>query len=104
MTRTGFMRAGFMRAGLTQVVCAAAMLAAGPALAQSDMPAVNGHKMHHMAKTGHHGMKAQKTAVSGDAAVNHLNDQSLKAAQQGQAFGAGAPMAPPPANGGAAKM
>jgi hypothetical protein len=99
MTRTSFMRASFM-----QVVCAAAMLAAGPALAQSDMPAMSGHKMHHMAKTGHHGMKAQKTAVYGDAAVNHLNDQSLKAAQQGQAFDAGAPVAPAAAKGGAAKM
>jgi hypothetical protein len=95
---------------LLHAICAAAMLAAAPAIAQTDTaPASTGagnsvkapvadnsstgsassgamstHSHHsHMGKMMH-----GKGDASQDAAVNQLNDQSYQAAQRGQAFGA----------------
>jgi len=98
---------------LLQAICAAAMLAAAPAIAQTDTaPALTGAgnsvnapaadnsstgngssgamstHAHHSAMMGHTGkMMHGKGDASQDAAVNQLNDQSYQAAQRGQAFG-----------------
>jgi len=100
-------------ARLLQAVCTVAMLAAAPAIAQTDTapastgagnsvnaPAadnsstgngssgmMNTHS-HHGAMAGHSGkMMHGKGDSSQDAAVNQLNDQSYQAAQRGQSFG-----------------
>ena len=102
------------KARLFQAVCVAAMLAAAPAIAQTDtQPAdtgannsVNAPEAPNAGSTGgsaptpagkmgtdtmphHHravGAMHAKTEVSQDAAVDHLNDQSYQAAQRGEAF------------------
>jgi hypothetical protein len=101
---------------LLEVVCAAAMLAAVPALAQTNTPpagtppdagntgsaapasndgmgappAEGSHARHHSARAHKGGgMHAQKGAASQDATVDQLNDQSYAAAQKGQTFGGG---------------
>jgi hypothetical protein len=99
-------------ARLLQAVCTVAMLAAAPAIAQTDTaPASTGAgnsvnapaadntstgasgamstPSHHSAMAGHSSkMMHGKSDSSQDAAVNQLNDQSYQAAQRGQAFGA----------------
>ncbi len=93
---------------LLQAICTVAMLAAAPAIAQTDTaPASTGAgnsvnaptgsgssgtmatHSHHSAMAGHSGkMMHGRSDASQDAAVNQLNDQSYQAAQRGQAFGA----------------
>jgi hypothetical protein len=101
-------------ARLLQAVCTVAMLAAAPAIAQTDTaPASTGAgnsvnapaadnastgngssgtmstHPHGSAMAGHSTkMMHGKSSSSQDAAVNQLNDQSYQAAQRGQAFGA----------------
>jgi hypothetical protein len=98
---------------LLRAICTVAMLAAAPAIAQTDTaPASTGagnsvnapaaddtstgsgssgamtSHSHHSAMAGHSGkMMHGKSGASQDAAVNQLNDQSYQAAQRGQAFG-----------------
>lgn len=99
-------------ARLLQAVCTVAMLAAAPAIAQTDtapastgtgnsvnapaadnMPTGSGSSgtmsthSHHSAMAGHSSKMHGKSDASQDAAVNQLNDQSYQAAQRGQAFG-----------------
>ena len=100
-------------ARLLQAICTVAMLAAAPAIAQTDTaPASTGTgnsvnapaadntstgsgssgtmstHSHHSAMAGHSSkMMHGKSDASQDAAVNQLNDQSYQAAQRGQAFG-----------------
>jgi hypothetical protein len=84
-------------ARLLQAVCTVAMLAAAPAIAQTDTaPASTGAgssgtmstHSHRSAMAGHSTkMMHGKSDSSQDAAVNQLNDQSYQAAQRGQAFG-----------------
>ena len=96
------------RAGLLQAIGAVALLAAAPAFAQSNtQPAdtgpgnsvvnptanepggmapsgMSGHNTRH--STMGNGMHATRTDTSQNEAVDQLNDQSLRAARQGQAF------------------
>jgi hypothetical protein len=104
------------KATLGQAVCAAAMLAATPVLAQSNNPqgtsapsgaqtstaahdSMSGSHMtghtHHSAMGEHHA-RSHAAADSQDSAVDRLNDQSYQAAQKGEAFDAATPAAPAP--------
>jgi hypothetical protein len=100
-------------ARLLQAVCAVSMLAAAPAIAQTDTaPASTGAgnsvnapvadntstgsgtsgtmstHSHRSAMAGHSSKMMHEKSDAQDAAVNQLNDQSYQAAQRGQAFGA----------------
>ena len=108
---------------LLQAVCTAAMLAAVPALAQTNTPntaaqpapAENGtadtapmnqghaassghHMMHHSAMGHSERMMHGRSDTSQNAEVDRLNEQSYQAAQQGQTYsgagGSGAMMSP----------
>jgi hypothetical protein len=97
---------------LLQAICTVALLAAAPAIAQTDTaPASTGAgnsvnapaadntstgsgssgamttHSHRSAMAGRSGKMHGRSDASQDAAVNQLNDQSYQAAQRGQAFG-----------------
>ena len=89
-----------LKTHLLSAVCSAALLAAVPAVAQSQSNGMNSGSMSggqgQTTDTGashprpmHHMNRSGQTATSQDAEVDRLNEQSLQAAQQGSTFSAG---------------
>src|SRR5690348_2272622 len=92
------------KARLLQAVCTVAVLAAAPAVAQTDTApaskmgspdgsnsssAMSTHSSHRSGMGSRStGMMHSKADSAGDAAVDQLNDQSYQAAQRGEAFNA----------------
>lgn len=72
------------------VACGLALLAAGPAVAQSS-PGDSGATTPapHAAHQSMHAARGGQSATAQDAEVDRLNDQSYQAAQQGRTFSAG---------------
>jgi hypothetical protein len=91
---------------LSLVAGAALMLAAFPAMAQTNTQTGNMNEKSptsqgqstHQGMSPHHAMHAGRTDASQNGAVDRLNEQSLQAAQQGQNFAPGGSSAAPPSD------